>query len=79
MTNFYCRSTNSHFSCTHEWSAIIETPKHEHACERESSVLMANYPDLVDTGNIIPYSGTALNRLSHFLIITALSGGILII
>lgn len=48
-----------------EWQAILETPEHGHACECESSVLMASYPDLVDINKVSPQPGVALHRLSH--------------
>jgi creatinine amidohydrolase len=48
-----------------EWQSLLETPEHGHACECESSVLMASYPDLVDPDNISPEPGSALHRLSH--------------
>jgi creatinine amidohydrolase len=48
-----------------EWQSLIETPEHGHACECESSVLMASYPELVDRDNISPEPGAALHRLSH--------------
>ena len=48
-----------------EWDSILETPEHGHACECESSVLMASYPELVDLNNVSPESGTALHRLDH--------------
>ena len=48
-----------------EWHSILETPEHGHACECESSVLMASYPDLVDLKKVSPESGTALHRLEH--------------
>jgi creatinine amidohydrolase len=48
-----------------EWQALLESPEHGHACECESSVLMASYPHLVDRKNISPEPGAAQNRLSH--------------
>jgi creatinine amidohydrolase len=48
-----------------EWQSLLETPEHGHACECESSVLMASYPELVDMSNVSPHPGTALHRLSH--------------
>jgi creatinine amidohydrolase len=47
------------------WQSLLETPEHGHACECESSVLMASYPDLIDPDNISQEPGTALHRLSH--------------
>jgi creatinine amidohydrolase len=51
--------------CEQEWQSLLETPEHGHACECESSVLMASYPELVDLDNVSPHPGTALHRLSH--------------
>ncbi len=48
-----------------EWNSILETPEHGHACECESSVLMASYPHLVDLSKVSPEPGTALHRLAH--------------
>jgi len=48
-----------------EWQSLLETPEHGHACECESSVLMASYPELVDMSNVSPHPSTALHRLSH--------------
>jgi len=48
-----------------EWDSILETTEHGHACECESSVLMASYPDLVDLNNLSPEPGTAQHRLMH--------------
>jgi creatinine amidohydrolase len=48
-----------------EWDSLLETDEHGHACECESSVLMASYPNLVDKTNISPEPGKALHRLDH--------------
>ena len=48
-----------------EWHSILETTEHGHACECESSVLMASFPDLVDMDKVSPEPGTALHRLAH--------------
>lgn len=48
-----------------EWLSILESDEHGHACECESSVLMASYPELVDIQKISAEPGTALHRLSH--------------
>jgi creatinine amidohydrolase len=48
-----------------EWHSLLETSEHGHACECESSVLMASYPELVDLKKVSPRSGTAQNRLAH--------------
>ncbi len=45
------------------WDALLESDEHGHACECESSVLMASYPDLVDIRKVSPEPGAALHRL----------------
>ena len=49
-------------TATPEWKAIIETPKHGHACECETSISLANHPNLVKMENI-QGAGEALGRL----------------
>lgn len=49
----------------HEWDSILESTEHGHACECESSVLMASYPELVDLAKLPSQPGSALHRLSH--------------
>ncbi len=48
-----------------EWHALLETSEHGHACECESSVLMASYPELVDPQKVSSEPGAALHRLQH--------------
>ena len=48
-----------------EWDALLESSEHGHACECESSVLMASYPHLVDISMVSPEPGSALHRLDH--------------
>lgn len=48
-----------------EWDALLETSEHGHACECESSVLMASYPELVDIDKVSAEPGSALHRLGH--------------
>ncbi len=48
-----------------EWDSLLETREHGHACECESSVLMASYPELVDLSRVPAEPGTALRRLKH--------------
>lgn len=48
-----------------EWQSLLETSEHGHACECESSVFMASYPELVDPGKISSQPGEALKRLAH--------------
>jgi creatinine amidohydrolase len=48
-----------------EWDALLESDEHGHACECESSVLMASYPGLVDIRKVSDEPGSALHRLDH--------------
>jgi len=48
-----------------EWDSLLDSDEHGHACECESSVLMASYPNLVDIRKVSPEPGTALHRLQH--------------
>jgi creatinine amidohydrolase len=48
-----------------EWNSLLDTPEHGHACECETSVFMASYPQLVNLDNVSPEPGTALHRLGH--------------
>src|SRR5512136_2691796 len=48
-----------------EWDALLESSEHGHACECESSVLMASYPNLVDISKVSSEPGSALHRLDH--------------
>jgi creatinine amidohydrolase len=45
--------------------SILETSTHFHACECETSITMANYPDLVKPGLIPSTPSDSLNRLEH--------------
>jgi creatinine amidohydrolase len=45
--------------------SILETSTHFHACECETSVTMANYPDLVKPDLIPSTPSDSLNRLEH--------------
>jgi creatinine amidohydrolase len=49
-------------TATPEWKAIIETPKHGHACECETSISLANHPNLVKMENITGV-GESLGKL----------------
>lgn len=44
---------------------IFETTEDGHAGERETSAMMANYPDLVKTGQIPAKPGASLKRMEH--------------
>ena len=48
-----------------EWDSLLESGEHGHACECESSVLMASYPELVDLSKVSAQPGAALHRLAH--------------
>jgi creatinine amidohydrolase len=48
-----------------EWEALLETEEHGHACECESSVLMASFPELVKLDKVPEKPGTALKRMAH--------------
>ncbi len=47
---------------TPEWKSIIETSKHGHACECETSISLANHPELVHLENVNE-PGNSLGRL----------------
>jgi len=47
------------------WNALLETKEHGHACECETSITMACFPDLVKTDRIPRKPAKALNRLKH--------------
>jgi creatinine amidohydrolase len=48
-----------------EWEALLETEEHGHACECESSTLMASYPELVHLDRVPEKPATALKRMKH--------------
>ncbi|MFB3897173.1 MAG: creatininase family protein [bacterium] len=48
-----------------KWKALLQTELHGHACECETSVLMANYPELVNKKNIPKQPSKTLNRVKH--------------
>ncbi len=48
-----------------QWAAILETPVHGHACECETSISLANHPDLVDMDAIGGRRTERLGRLAH--------------
>ena len=47
------------------WQAIVETPLHGHACECETSITWANYPELVHPERIPAEPGDPLGRMAH--------------
>lgn len=48
-----------------EWRAITETEYHGHACECETSITLANYPELVHMDRVPPEPALPLGRLAH--------------
>jgi creatinine amidohydrolase len=48
-----------------EWEAVVETRLHGHACECETSVTLANYPELVKMERVPSMPGDPLKRLSE--------------
>jgi len=48
-----------------KWDSILETDQHGHACECETSVSLANHPELVKMDKIPTEPATPLNRMSH--------------
>jgi len=44
------------------WNAILQTAEHGHACECESSITMANFPEMVRADRIPPQPARALGR-----------------
>ena len=50
-----------------KWKAILETDYHGHACECETSVTLANFPDLVHMERIPAEPGDPQGRMSGML------------
>jgi len=48
-----------------QWQAIVETPVHGHACECETSISLANHPDLVKMDAVGDRRTERLGRLKH--------------
>lgn len=48
-----------------EWDSLVNTKIHGHACECETSILLAIYPDLVKMNKVPKKAGAPLNRLKH--------------
>jgi creatinine amidohydrolase len=48
-----------------EWESVLETEEHGHACECETSILMASHPELVKLEKVPTQPGTALKRMGH--------------
>ena len=46
-----------------KWDALLETAEHEHACECETSVSLANHPELVRMDRVPKKPAQALQRL----------------
>lgn len=47
------------------WEGILDTELHGHACECETSLTLAAYPDTVQMDNVLESGGDPLGRLSH--------------
>lgn len=47
-----------------QWDAVLETDQHHHACECETSITMANFPDLVKKERVPAEPATPLGRLA---------------
>ena len=45
------------------WVEIVETPLHGHACECETSISLANHPELVKMDKVLPDPAAPLGRL----------------
>jgi len=48
-----------------EYASVLETSPHYHACECETSISLANHPELVKMDQVPSQPGISLNRLSH--------------
>jgi creatinine amidohydrolase len=48
-----------------EWDAILESGLHEHACECETSISLANHTQLVKMDRVPAQPADPLNRLAH--------------
>ncbi len=48
-----------------QWDATLETKNHEHACECETSISLANHPELVKMERVPAEPAEPLNRLSQ--------------
>ncbi len=48
-----------------EWEALLETPLHAHACECETSITLANFPELVKMARVPESPAEPLNRAQH--------------
>ena len=48
-----------------QWKTIVETEFHGHACECETSISLANHPELVQMERVPSEPALPLNRLAH--------------
>lgn len=48
-----------------EWDALLETPVHGHACECETSLILAHRPDLVKMDRLPEKPADPLRRMEH--------------
>jgi creatinine amidohydrolase len=51
-------------TATPEWKAVVETSQHGHACECETSISLANHPNLVKMENVSGV-GESLGKLDE--------------
>jgi creatinine amidohydrolase len=47
------------------YEAVLETPRHGHACECETSTMLALHPDLIKMDEVSAEPGEPLGRLAH--------------
>ncbi len=48
-----------------KWKSLLETDEHGHACECETSVTLANFPELVKMERVPDEPGASLKRRQH--------------
>jgi creatinine amidohydrolase len=48
-----------------QWAATVETKLHGHACECETSITLANFPELVKMETVPAHPGEPLGRMKH--------------
>ena len=48
-----------------EWQAVLDTKVHGHGCECETSIMLANYPELVRMDRVPRKPALPLKRLAH--------------
>jgi creatinine amidohydrolase len=63
--SLYVKLPNMSPDMSARWDDVLETNDHYHACECETSVTMANFPDLVKSDRIPAQPADSLNRMEH--------------